>query len=534
MARRRLVSPLTLRILAINILAMAALAGGLMYLDRYQRGLVATETEALRQQAEILARAIAEATTDTPLPNQEVRLNAEAVRLFVRRLGAAARQRMRVFLADGTLVADSRSLSGPGGVVQIEPLPPPGEAEEGTSLTGLLDRVYDTLFMRLDRNQDMPVYREAAIQHADQYPEVHRALRGEDATRLYADRGGLLVSVAVPIQAYRQVLGAMMLTIPGDDIDEKLRQVRLEILIVFGIAGTITALLSIYLAGTISRPIRLLAQAADRVRTAGQGRQVRIPDFGRRGDEIGDLSQALRAMTAALWQRMDAIEAFAADVSHEIKNPLTSLRSAVETAARVNDPAKQQRLMEVILDDVKRLDRLITDISAASRLDAELSRADPAPVDLGGLLVMLRDSLTAGDDPGRPAIELRVEGERALRVMGLEGRLVQVFQNLLANAISFSPPGGRIVVTLRREGREAVATVEDDGPGIPEGKLEAIFDRFYTERPPGEKFGTHSGLGLSISRQIVDAHGGRIRAENRRRPDGSIAGARFLVHLPLA
>jgi len=252
------------------------------------------------------------------------------------------------------------------------------------------------------------------------------------------------------------------------------------------------------------------------------------------GDEIGDLSGALRDMMEALYQRIDAIERFAADVSHEIKNPLTSLRSAVETAARVRDPAQQQQLMTIILDDVQRLDRLITDISDYSRLDAELGREAFETVDVGDMLQMLADMqrTASGDDRDASRIVVEIDDEAALRVAAIESRLAQVFRNLIGNAASFSPPGGTIRLRAVRDADCVVVSVCDDGPGIPEGKLEAIFDRFYRERPAGEKFGTHSGLGLSISEQIVEAHGGEIHVENRKDPDGRVTGACFIVRLP--
>src|SRR5690606_1405987 len=264
----------------------------------------------------------------------------------------------------------------------------------------------------------------------------------------------------------------------------------------------------------------------------GRARQPAIPDFSRRRDEIGDLSVALGDMTAALWRRMDAIERFAADVAHEIKNPLTSLRSAVETVARVEDPDQQKKLMSIILDDVQRLDRLISDISDASRLDAELSRAETDTVEIGELLRALVAVQEAGERVDGPRFRLEVLDHQDLAVPGLEGRLGQVFRNLISNAVTFSPPGGTIRLSAQRQGGDVVVSIADEGPGIPEGKLEAVFQRFYTERPAGEKFGTHSGLGLSISKQIVDAHGGSIRAENRRDDSGRVCGARFIVRVP--
>jgi two-component system sensor histidine kinase ChvG len=324
-----------------------------------------------------------------------------------------------------------------------------------------------------------------------------------------------------------------MLSTGSAEIEEELRTVRLELLRIFGVALLVTVLLSFYLAGTIARPIRRLAAAAERAR--GRRARVEIPDFTRRGDEIGDLSRSLREMTDALWQRMSAIESFAADVAHEIKNPLSSLRSAVETAVRIDDAANQRRLMAIILNDVQRLDRLITDISDASRLDAELGRLELEPVDVAAMLGTLVEVYGATRTDDAPRLVLAIgNGDRELVVPGIETRLSQVFRNIIGNAVSFSPPLGEIRLTARHYGRAVLVTVEDQGPGIPEEKLTAIFDRFYTERPLGEQFGTHSGLGLSISKQIVEAHRGQIWAENRKNAEGITIGARFSVRLPAA
>jgi len=312
-----------------------------------------------------------------------------------------------------------------------------------------------------------------------------------------------------------------------------LRTVRFELLRIFGVALLVTILLSVYLASAIARPIRRLAEASERAQ--GRGARIEIPDLTQRGDEIGDLSRSLREMTNALWLRMSAIESFASDVAHEIKNPLSSLRSAVETAVRIDDPVKQQRLLAIILDDIERLSRLITDISDASRLDAELSRDVMEPTDLAGMLQALVDihETTRAEGTARIVPSLP-ERHRGLVVRGIESRLSQVFLNVFSNAVSFSPPGGAIRVRARADGRAVLVTVDDDGPGIPPERLTTIFDRFYTERPAAEKFGTHSGLGLSISKQIVEAHRGRIWAENRHDATGAVCGARFLIRLPEA
>ncbi|MGQ0675503.1 MAG: stimulus-sensing domain-containing protein [Rhodospirillales bacterium] len=534
--RRRLVSPLIRPILSVNLVALALLGGGLLYLDDYRRGLIQSEIENLKTQAVIVAGALGEGGIDTATIDPPV-LQPDASRQLVRRLVTTLNTRARLFGTDGEPIADTRILSGPGGVVQILELPAP---QQGNAGSRALIHAYDWLVARLPERHKFPPYAESPIQRAADYDEARRALRGEISAMVRSsDDGGLVISVAVPVQRYKQVLGALMLSRTGADIERAMRAVRLDILKIFAVALAVTVLLSFYLAGAIARPVRRLAAAADRVRR-GHGRGMEpIPDFTNRRDEIGDLSAALREMTDALWRRMDAIERFAADVAHEIKNPLTSLRSAVETASRVADREQQKKLMAVIQDDVQRLDRLISDISDASRLDAELSRAETGPVDVGAMLKALAElhaATIAAARPDAPRLKLEMASgpaARHLTVPGVDSRLAQVFRNLIANAVSFSPPRGEIRLRVFREGRFVVATVDDDGPGIPEGKQQAIFDRFYSERPAGEKFGTHSGLGLSISKQIVETHRGAIRAENRIGPDGEVRGARFIVRLPV-
>lgn len=515
---------MTRRILAVNMLAPVLLVAGLFYLDRYENGLISTEIDSLRIRAEMFAAAIGEgAVVDNGFAITE--LSTPMARQIVRRLAQPAHVRARLFDEHGALVADSRTLLATSTIVQVEDLPPP----ETSWSVKLFGRIYD-FFMATNQAREMlPLYRERTT--ANDYAEVAKALAGDPAWAVRATRDNhMILSTAVPVQRYKQVLGAVMLSSSGDDIARSLFEGRLTVFQAFAFALTITVGLSLYLAGTIARPIRRLAIAAERVRR-GHGRHHLIPDLSSRDDEIGELSEALRDMTGALWQRMDAVEAFAADVAHEIKNPLTSLRSAVETCARIQNPEQQRKLMAIIQDDVIRLDRLISDISDASRLDAELSRAETEPVSLrglvGGLAAVYRD--TGAAEGVSIEVVIKAGAEDALLVQGMESRLSQVLRNLIANALSFSPPQGKVVLSAWRDGGNIVISVEDDGPGIPENKLEAIFDRFYSERPAAEKFGTHSGLGLSISKQIVGAHGGTIVAENR-----SEGGARFTVRLPAA
>ncbi len=525
---RRRRSSLTRRILTLNVLALAIPVAGLLYLGEYRSSLVQQQLDLLRTEGELFSGALAASGVVTD-PSGGEELLPETTRSTVRRLVDISKNRARLFDQNGALIADSARLISPAGQFEIELLPPP---ESDTLITRLTRRLYDWATGLLPQRKPLPLYRERADQVAGDYPEVLQALAGEPASALRVDRnGGLVLSVAVPVQRYRQVLGAVMLTSNGDAIDAAVRDVRFSILKVFGAALAVTVLLSLYLAGTIARPVHRLAEAAERVRR-GKGRQMEIPDFTRRGDEIGDLSGVLREMTEALWARMDAIEHFAADVAHEIKNPLSSLRSAVETVARMDDPTRQRKLMAIILDDVQRLDRLISDISDASRVDAELSRADKAPLDVGRLLQTLAEVHESTSKPGAPRIVVGLPKGQTLMAPAIESRLVQVLRNLIANAISFSPPDGLITLGARRDGRRMLIYVSDRGPGIPSDKLEAIFNRFYTERPAGEKFGTHSGLGLSISRQIIEAHGGRIFAENLMDGEGRPTGARFTIVLP--
>ena len=534
--RRRRRSPITRRILAVNLLALAILVAGLLYLGAYRQTLIAAELAALEAQAEMFAAAIGEGAVNAEGPAGQ-RLLHEVVNQMVRRLVKTTPTRARLFNAGGVLIADSRLLLGAGGIVQAEELPPP-EAVAGEAsgylgqAAGVLLGAYDDLIDRMTGVDDIPLYHENAVQNAGDYREVLAALSGRENSMVRsAGHGSLLLSVAVPVQRYKQVLGALMLSKDSRQIEEALFQVRLDILKVFAVALAVTVALSFYLAGTIARPIHRLAEAAERIRH-GHHRQHVIPDFSERGDEIGELAMTLADMTEALWQRMDAIERFAADVAHEIKNPLTSLNSAVETAARIEDAEYKGKLMGIIKKDVERLNRLISDISDASRLDAELSRAEQAPFDIGPMLATLADMHQAGKAGKAHPIALEIDDGATLVVDAMEGRLAQVFHNIVDNAVTFGPPGKPIIVKGRPEGAWIEIEIIDQGPGIPQGKEAAIFERFYSERPEGEEFGTHSGLGLSISKQIVEAHEGTITAENVTDGAGNTLGARFVVRLP--
>ncbi|WP_417452471.1 stimulus-sensing domain-containing protein [Kiloniella sp.] len=518
-------SSLTHKILLINSFVLMIPVVGLMHLEQYRLSLIASELDALSIQGRAFSLSLGSTAVVASQVGSE-KLVPELTRSLMRAMLNDIGVRARIFATSGEMLADSLYLAGVGGPVEVGELPPPGGM-------GMMDRIilfYEEIINWLPGHDDWPLYREAQHQSAEDYTEVLIALNGEPAGMVRTDTTGRLVlSMAVPVQRYRQVLGALMLSKDAQVVTQAVQDRRRDILAVCGLALGVTVLLSLYLAGIIGRPLRRLANAADFVRY-GKGREYEIPDFTHRGDEIGDLSGALRAMTEALWARMDAIEGFAADVSHEIKNPLTSLRSAVETVSRISDPEQQKKLLAIIMDDVQRLDRLISDISDASRLDAELSRAKMEEVDVGKLLEALVEIQRV--DENCPVFETDIKNDQKLCVQGLEGRLGQVLRNLMTNAKTFSPQDGKIRLAARSEQGRVLITIDDDGPGIIPGKFEAIFDRFYTERPEGEKFGTHSGLGLSISKQIIEAHNGTIAAENRLDENGNILGARFTISLP--
>jgi two-component system, OmpR family, sensor histidine kinase ChvG len=526
-------SPLTRRILLLNIVPVALLTLGAVYLNDYENELIDAELASLLVQGEMVAAGIGEVAVIGGEATVN-RLDADAARQLLTRLVRPTGVRARLFSETGELLGDSNFLSEIGRI-HVVPLPPP---ETQTAVEApLMDQVSDWIARQLSQADRFPEYFERATPSIRDFPEAASALRGFNASavRIAAD-GRLILSAAVPVQRYKQVLGALVLTRDNRAIAASLREVRYDMLIIAAAALGITVLLSLYLAGTITQPIVRLARAADEVRLARESRPE-IPDLGKRGDEIGDLNDALRSMTDALWQRINTIESFAADVAHELKNPLTSLRSAIEMAARPDlDAERRGKLMAIVMDDINRLNRLISDISDASRLDAELMRGEVKTVDLHALLAdMVGHYAVSTARKAGVAIEFRVAANPPFAAHGHDGRYGQVFRNVIDNALSFCRPDTRIIVELRREPRGGpfVVTIDDEGPGIPEENLESIFERFYSERPT-EHFGQHSGLGLSICRQIMETYGGSITASNRRSPDGKVLGARFTVRVPAA
>ena len=560
----RLSSSLTRRIVVLNLGGLFALLVLFLYINQFREGLIDARVQSLQTQGEIIAAAIAAsasvddanitvdpekllqatpgqppATSDEDSAAFEFSINPDRVGPVLRRLVSPTGTRARIYDSAGVRVVDTRAMALPGARVRATPVADMSPVER--------------LWLEVRRYFSRP---EAAAldegRNGDgELPEVAEALKGQTRwiVRVNA-RGQTIVSMAVPILNAAKVQGALLLSTQPGDIDKIIASDRWALFRVFLVAAVVMFVLSLFLANTIAGPIRRLAEAAERVRRGVDSREE-IPDFTARADEIGHLSRALRDMTKALYSRMEATESFAADVAHELKNPLTSLRSAVETLPRIKAEESRGRLTAIIQHDIRRLDRLISDISDASRLDAELARNRTAGLDMAALVrtVVTVANEVERDDGVRFALTVALPPPGQVgpgyRVMGHDSRLGQVVNNLLDNARSFSQEDGTVRVTVRparldAEGRSGVeVVVDDDGPGIPAHAFERIFERFYTDRPD-QGFGQNSGLGLSISRQIIEAHGGRIWAVNRNAQatdeddERRVLGARFTVWLPVA
>ncbi|MEL6212102.1 MAG: ATP-binding protein [Pseudomonadota bacterium] len=555
-------SRLTLTIVVANLIGLVILLLGSFALTQYRDGLIEAKLEGVRAQAQIIADVLGQVAIDDsvclpvqsedlgragePSPVCALRLSSEDVKEVFNRVWDSFEGRVRIYnapqeaLDDG--VADASSLLIEDVVLREdkilpEPLPPLGAP---TSASALKQR-YDAFTLWLSDIIPGGFRREAAQRTIEQ--ELNAALasspfaeeRGAASVRVN-ENGELVASVSVPIRRVQAIYGVVTAEIGG--IDDLVRRARWSILPFFGLGCAAAILSSLLLTTAIAQPIRQLALAADKVREgiAAAGR-ARIPDFSTRRDEIGELSASLKSMTQAIYNRIDAIESFAADVSHELKNPLTSIRSATETLEIAKTPEAQEKLMGVIKQDVERMDRLITDISNASRLDAELAREAREAVDLRKLVSDIVDMYHATQKGGEPTVSYDPSGAPAY-IFGNPSALGQIFRNLIDNARSFSPEGGEVRVALEYIPDAFRVVVDDDGPGVPPDTLEKVFSRFYTKRPAGAAFGNNSGLGLAISRQIANSHGGRIWAENRSdsgSPDDEmIAGARFIVEIPAA
>ncbi len=551
-------SSLTRRIVILNLAALCVLVAGIMYLNQFRDGLIDAKIDSLRTQGKIIAGAIAaSATVDTTsilidpeklmelqagqsitpkaesTDNWDFPINPVRVAPLLRRVISPQTTRARIYDRDANLLLDSRVLYSSGQVLSYN-LPPIVEDKPG-----FFER-FRNWFTNTIYGSDIVMDNDQPNGNGAVYPEVVKAVNGLLATAQRRNaQGELVVSVAVPVQRYHAVVGVLLLSTVGSDIDNIVRAERLAIFKVFAVVAAVLLVLSLFLAYTIANPLRKLSAAADRVRH-GTNKRVEIPNFSDRQDEVGHLSTSIRDMTDALYTRIEAIERFAADVSHELKNPLTSLRSAVETLPLAKTDDARKRLFDIIQHDVRRLDRLITDISDASRLDAELARENSDKVDLTPLLEsIVRASREVRRNKTAANIALDISprnGGKPYIVAGHDLRLGQVVSNLIENARSFIPPeNGEIRVAMRSVGAKVIITVEDNGPGIRAENIDRIFERFYTDRPGAESFGQNSGLGLSISRQIIEAHNGTLNAENITAPNDpdKKLGARFTIVLPL-
>ena len=536
---RTVFSTLTRRIVALNLAGLLVLVVGILYLNQWRAGLIEARVQSLRVQGEIIAAAIgASATVDSdviqvdpdrlielstgepvsPLsffdPSLEFPINPERVAPLLRNLITPTRTRARIYDDGGLLILDSDNLYVSGEILK--------ELTRRETQPGFFLVDWWNAFIAWLPGDDYPLYQEFGADEGTRYPEVKAALSGASSAIVRVDaKGQLVVSVAVPVQRLRATVGALLLSTEPGDIDQIATAERWGIIRIALVAGGVTILLSILLASTVAGPLRRLSAAAEKVQSSMTSR-AEIPDFSDRTDEVGHLSKALRSMTSALFSRIEAIERFAADVAHELKNPLTSLRSAVETLPRARRAEDRERLHAIIQHDVRRLDRLISDISNASRLDAELARQDTERIDVEKLVeTMVSIQRDVAANQGVEVLLDKRAGRFAPNTVGHDSRLAQVFSNLIDNAVSFSPKGGTVHVGIRTTEDAITVTVMDEGPGI-RGDISRIFQRFYTDRPDGEHFGDHSGLGLAISKQIIEAHKGTIRAENRTDRSGAV------------
>ncbi len=519
----------------MNAIALIILLGGILYLGQYQKGLIETKLETFEAEIELLSAAISEGAIEES--EGKARLRPDQAKNMTRRLSLTSGKRIRLFDNQGQLIVDSAALLSPEELQHIASL---YQGAEMLYTVQVLKNMADFIIGLLPDRRVLPFYPNVRSKKAADYPDVPVALTGQISLSAWHNFDeSIFLSAAAPLHTDRYLAGAVLLTREGKDIEDDIGKVWLDVLRVFLATLLVTILLSIYLSGVIARPLRNLASAAEAVR---RGEASEIPDLSHRHDEIGELSIVLRDMTNALWERMDSIEAFAADVAHELKNPLTSLRSAIETAAIVKKKADRDKLFGIIMHDFERLDRLISDISNASRLDAELSREAFQAVNIKEALSQLIDIYKNPLERKKSVasnkvkiedveVQLNLPAGGDIYVSGIESRLVQVFENLISNAASFSSKGKVVSINVRQKERHVHIEVEDEGPGIPDKKLETIFERFYSERPEHEDYGRHSGLGLSICRQIITAHQGRIYAENIKNKSGKVKGARFNVVL---
>jgi two-component system sensor histidine kinase ChvG len=494
------------RILAVNVLTLVLVALSIVYLDSYRNRLEKERVHKVEAQAGLTAAAL----PGFPPAQRQVMLA---------NLGRQSDTRMRVYGPDGALQLDSWRTTGP-----TYRLRDPTTQKWTKDVARALDRGFNALV----GEENAEDFNEPALDRAQAWPEVVESRsRGEIRTEVrLAPELTPVFSAAAPVAG-----GATLLVTDNDrDFTHRVRKQRGSLLIALGAVAALSILLSLFLARTIVRPLRRIALAAHRVRL-GRAREVNVPRLPSRTDEIGLLARSISDMSQSLRQRIDNIEAFAADVTHELKNPLASLRSAVDGLERIDDPKLKKQLIDVIRQDVVRLDRLISDVGEAARTDAELARARFEPVDLGELIGNLVTSWESRRETGNVRIAFARPRRASAIVMGEPGRLARAIDNIIDNAVSFSPPGGLVEVAATHVGDEIRIRIDDEGPGVPPDLREAIFNRFHSVRPAAESFGRHSGLGLAIARAIVEGHDGEIDVTDR---DDAPSGARFTIILKAA
>jgi two-component system sensor histidine kinase ChvG len=493
------------RILALNILTLLLVALSTLYLDVFRNRLSKERTQQIRLETTTAAAAMAH------VPQSE----------WPALLAAASKvteDRFRLYGPDGRLMIDSWRTTGP-----TYELIDPNEQKWTKDAARALDRGFNWI-VGARQHED---FVEPRVDIVQAWPEAVRAINLGRATTKVRNAPDLtpVISSAVPFD------GKVLLATDNDrTFTRTVRKQRALIASAMALVIVISILLSMFLARTIVRPLRRLAIAAHRVRL-GRSREVKVPRLPSRTDEIGLLARAVSDMSQSLRQRIDNIEAFAADVTHELKNPLASLRSAVDGLDRVEDPELRGKLLTIARDDVARLDRLINDISEAARTDAELARATFERVDLGSLIEQIVSSWETRREKGDARIAFARPRKGTAAVMGKPDRLVRAINAIIDNAVSFSPPGGLVEIAAARVGNEVRIRVDDEGPGVPPEAREAIFNRFHSVRPEGENFGRHSGLGLAIAQAIVKGHDGEIDVHDR---DDAPSGARFIIRLPAA
>lgn len=541
--KERRISLLTIKIMAVNAIALMSIIFGLIYLIQYQDKFIASHLKSFETEAFVISSLLStfdegeKDSTNTILYDKQVKPMLE-------RLSFALDKRIIFFKSNGNMLIDTNDhvlsmKSDP--VYKII-----NQKKKSLKSVEILKDILYFIISWLPMKNELEIFPGAYDDNKNAYSFLQSVSEDELLIHVWRDVDyNYVLTASIPVFSNQNVSGYILLVSNAEDILEAMYESWLDVFYIFLITLVIIIFVSIYLSGTIAKPLKLLASATENVRK-GKLSAVEIPDLSERNDEIGELSVVLKEMTNALLARMDAIESFASDVAHEIKNPLTSMKSAVETAEKVKKKSDRDKLLNIIRHDIDRLDRLITDISNASRLDAELSRENFENINLVQFLYDVveiyknpidRAATKEIPDFGTNSADINdihivYKADEALHnVYGNRLRLTQVMENIISNALSFSKAGGHVYISLEKQTKRSVILVEDQGPGIPEKKLKNVFDRFYSERPSGEDYGKHSGLGLAICKQIIGIHNGLIYAENIYDKKNQITGARFVIIL---